>query len=150
MKQWILIIVGAWAFLLLTLWVFEYALMTEEKRVLRRVEELRLAAETGKMMKLSDYIAGDYRDDYDLDKRGVLGAVSSLRREYPSLSLHVERITARVKDDRAEADVRGRAVNGMELIERGDFILGFRKVDKEWKLRRLTKKEKAGEQPPPR
>jgi hypothetical protein len=143
MKKWIPVIAGAWGFLLLTLWLFEYALMTEEKRVLRRVEELRVAAETGKMMKLGDYISGDYRDDYDLDKRGVLGAVSGLRREYPDLSLHVERASARVKEGEAEADVRGRAANRMELIERGDFILSFRKMDKEWKLTRITKKEKS-------
>jgi hypothetical protein len=143
MKKWILVIAGAWVFLLLTLWLFEYALMTEEKRVVRRVEELRLAAETGKMMKLSDYIASDYRDDYDMDKRSVLGAISGLRREYSDLSLHIERASARVKEGEAEADVRGRAVNRMELIERGDFILSFRKIDKQWKLTRLAKKEKS-------
>lgn len=148
MKKWILVIAGAWVFLLLTLWLFEYALMTEEKRVLRRVEELRLAAETGKMMKLSDYIASDYRDDYDMDKRGVLGAISGLRREYPDLSLHIERASVRVKEGEAEADVRGRAVNRMELIERGEFVLSFRKIDKEWKLIRLAKKEKPEGQSP--
>ncbi|MBI5393912.1 MAG: hypothetical protein HZA91_01305 [Verrucomicrobia bacterium] len=150
MKKWILVIAGAWVFLLLTLWLFEYALMTEEKRVLRRVEELRVAAEAGKMLKLSDYISGDYRDDYDFDKRGVLGAVASLRREYSDLSLHVERIHVQVKGDEGEADVRGRATGRMELIERGEFILSFRKVDKEWKLTRLAKKEKSQEQPPGR
>lgn len=145
MKKWILVIAGAWAFLLLTIWLFESVFITEEKRVLRRVEELRLAAEAGKMMKLADYIAGDYRDDYDMDKRGVLGAISGLRREYSDLALHIERASARVKGDDAEADVRGRAANRMELIERGDFTLSFHKADGEWKLTRVARKGKPPE-----
>lgn len=143
MKKWILVIAGAWAFLLLTIWLFERVFITEEKRVLRRVEELRMAAEAGKMMKISDYISSDYRDDYDMDKRGVLGAIAGLRREYPDLVLHIERATARVKGDEAEADVRGRATNRMELIERGDFSLSFHRVDGDWKLTRIAKKGKS-------
>jgi hypothetical protein len=145
MKKWMLIIAGAWAFLLLTIWLFESVFITEEKRVLRRVEELRMAAEAGKLMKISDYIASDYRDDYDMDRRGVLGAISGLRREYPDLALHVERASARVKGDDADADVRGRATHRMELIERGDFTLSFHKVDGDWKLTRILRKGKPPE-----
>jgi hypothetical protein len=141
MKRWVFAIAAAWVFLLLTLWVFEFALMTDEKRVLRRIEEMRLAAETGKLLKLGDYIAGDYHDDYGLDRRGLIGAVGSLRREYPDLELRVEKAAVKVHGDHAEADVRGRAVQRMELIERGDFRMTFRKLDKEWKLQGLHKKE---------
>jgi hypothetical protein len=141
MRKLLWAIAGAWVLLLVTLWLFEHALMTDEKRVLRRVEQMRSAAEAGRTLTLADYIANDYRDDWDLDKRGLLGAFATMRREHPDLELRVERITARVNGGKAEADVRGSATDKNEVIERGAFILKLRKVDKEWKLTGIFEKE---------
>ncbi|MCX7825946.1 MAG: nuclear transport factor 2 family protein [Verrucomicrobiae bacterium] len=147
MKRWLLLILGAWALFGVTWWVFGRLLMTEEKRVIRQIDLMRRCIETGRLLTLQDCIAPDYRDDeWDLDRRSLIAAVAALRREYSNLDLRIERVFVRVKGDTAEAELRGSATGTRtgELrkeIEAGEYLFVFRKLDKVWKLSRVTKKK---------
>jgi len=147
MKRWLLLILGAWALFGLTWWVVERMLMTEEKRIIRQIDLMRRCIETGRLLTLQDCIAPDYRDDERAADRGTLiRGISWLRREYSNIDLRIERIVVRVKGDTAEADLRGSATGTRpgalrEQIQGGDFLFGFQKLDKVWKLNRITKKE---------
>jgi len=148
MKRWLLLILGAWALFGLTWWVVERLLVTEEKRIIKQIDLMRRCIETGRLLTLQDCVAPDYRDDeWNFDRRSLIGAIATLRREYSNLNLRIERVVVRVKGDTAEADVRGSATGTRpgELhreIERGDFLFGFQRLDKVWKLSRITRKEK--------
>jgi len=147
MKRWLLIILSAWALFGLTWWVVERLLMTDEKRVIKQIDLMRRYIETGRLLTLQDCIAPDYRDDeWDLDRRTLIAAIATLRREYSNLDLRIERIVVRVKGDTAEADLRGTATGTRpgslrEQIESGNYLFGFQKLDKVWKLNRIAKKE---------
>jgi hypothetical protein len=147
MKRWLLIILGAWALFGLTWWVVERVLMTEEKRIIKQIDLMRRCIETGRLLTLQDCIAPDYHDDWDQDRRTIIGGINWLRREYSNLDLRIERVVVRVKGNTAEADLRGSATGTRsgalrEQIEGGDYLFGFQKLNKVWKLSRITKKEK--------
>ena len=146
MKRWLLYIAAAWAFFALTWWVCERLLMTDEKRVLLQIETLRQAAESGNLFVLEDAIASDYHDDRDNDKRTLLFAVRALRQQYHNLEIHVGRASVRVTGDTATADLRarviGRADEDVRLEgESGDYRLAFRRMDKEWKLTGVMRRD---------
>ena len=148
MKRWLLYIAAAWAFFALTCWVCGRLLMTDEKRVLLQVAALARLAESGHLFTLDDAIAADYRDDWSNDKPTLLIAVRALRQRYRDLKIHLGRITAHVSGDIATADlparVTGRAVDDAQTeIEGGEFRLTFRRVEKDWKLSRVARKEPA-------
>ena len=95
---------------------------------------------------LEDVIASDYHDDRDNDKRTLLFAVRALRRQYHNLEIHVGRAAVRVTGDTATADLRarvtGRSVEDAQLEgESGEYRLAFRRVDKEWKLTGVMRRD---------
>lgn len=137
MKRWLYGIAAFWALLLLFTWLTNNVFISDEKRVLRQIEVLRAAVEQGNLLKLEDNITQDFQGDEDVDKRTVIAAVRELRRENPDWSVSVARAVVRVYGDTAEADVRGRIVSKQERIAGGHFRLGFRKVEKAWKLNSL-------------
>lgn len=146
MKRWLLYIAAAWAFFALTCWVCGRLLMTDEKRVLLQVAALARLVESGSLLALDEAIARDYRDDWDNDKGSLQLAVRALRQRYRDLKIHLGRVTVCVGGDTATADLRarvtGRAGDGTPTEdERGEFQLTFRRIEKEWKLSRVTHKE---------
>ncbi len=146
MKRWLYYIAAAWAFFALTWWVCERLLMTDEKRVLLQIETLRQAAESGNLFVLEDAIASDYHDDRDNDKRTLLFAVRALRQQYHNLEIHVGRAAVRVAGATATADLRARVIGRSDEDARlegesGDYRLAFRRVDKEWKLSGVTRRD---------
>jgi hypothetical protein len=148
MKRWLLCIAAAWAFFALTWWVCGRLLMSDEKRVLLQIETLARLVESGNLFTLDNAIARDYRDDWDNDKSTLLLAVRALRQQYRDIEIHVGRAVVRVTGDAATADFRacvtGRAADDTRIEgERGDYCLAFRRVEKEWKLSRVTRKEPA-------
>jgi hypothetical protein len=148
MKRWFFYIAAAWAFFALSWWVCERLLMTDEKRVLRQIESLARHVESGSLLTLDDAIAADYRDDWDNDRRTLILAVRGLRQRYRNLEIHLGRASVRVNNDDATADFRasvtGRAAGETQVEgERGEYRLTFRRVEKEWKLRGVTRKEPA-------
>ncbi|MCX6898119.1 MAG: nuclear transport factor 2 family protein [Verrucomicrobia bacterium] len=148
MKRWLLYIAAAWAFLALTWWVCERLLMSDEKRVLLQVETLARLVESGNLFTLDDAIAADYRDDWENDKRTLMLAVRALRQRYRDLEIHLGRAIVRASGDTATADLRarvtGRADGDTQTEgERGEYRLTFRRVEKEWKLSRVARKEPA-------
>lgn len=148
MKRWFLYIAAAWTFFALTWWVCERLLMTDEKRVVLQIESLARRVESGNLFTLDDAIAPDYRDDWDNDRRTLLLAVRALRQHYRDLEIHLGRAIVRVNHDDATANlsahVTGRVAGDIrEEGERGEYRLAFRRVEKEWKLRGVTRKEPA-------
>ena len=148
MKRWFFYIAAAWAFFALTWWICERLLMTDEKRVLLQIETLRQAAESGNLFVLGDAIASDYHDDRDNDKRTLLFAVRALRQRYHNLEIHVGRAVVRVTGDTATADLRARVTGRSDEDARpegesGEYRLAFRRVDKEWKLSGVTRRDAA-------
>ncbi|MFA5191128.1 MAG: hypothetical protein WC740_10390 [Verrucomicrobiia bacterium] len=148
MKRWFFYIAAAWAFFALTWWVCERLLMTDEKRVLLQIESLARLVESGNLFTLDDAIAPDYRDDWDNDRRTLLLAVRALRQHYRDPEVHLGRAIVRVNNEDATADlsahVTGRVAGDTRVEgERGEYRLTFRRLEKEWKLRGVTRKEPA-------
>jgi hypothetical protein len=148
MKRWLLCIAAAWAFLALAWWVCGRLMMTDEARVLIRIETLARLVESGNLFALDDAIAADYRDDWDNDRSTLLLAVRALRQRYGDLEIRRGRAVVRVHGDTATADLRarvtGRASGDTQAEgEHGEFQLTFRRVGQEWKLSRVARKEPA-------
>lgn len=147
MKRWLLCIAGAWAFLALAWWVCERLWVTDETRVLLQIEKLARHVESGSLFTLGDAVAADYRDDWGNDRGALVVAVRALRQRYRDIRVHLGRATVRVAGATATADLRasvtGLVDDGRAEGERGEFQLAFRRVEKAWKLSRVTQKEPA-------
>lgn len=148
MKRWLLYLAAAWTFFVLTWWVCGRLLMTDEKRVLLQIETLSRLVESGNLLSLDNAIAADYRDDWDNDKRTLMLAVRALRQQYRDIEIHRGRAVVRIAGDAATADFRahviGRAANDTRTEgERGDYRLTFRRIEGDWKLSGVTRREPA-------
>ena len=77
--KWLLRIVVA-AIAAFVLWqVWQRVFVTDETRVRREISAMVSATEKGDVLRLSDALAGDYSDDWGMDKSMLIGAVHGYR-----------------------------------------------------------------------
>ena len=132
------------------LWqVGQRVFVTDETRVRRQISTMVSATEKGDVLRLSDALAGDYSDDWGMDKSMLIGAVHSYRAQYDALFIHLSDLTVTIEPDhqRAQAVFIAKVIakakaNLTESEVRADrFRLYFRKNDSGWKLIRVESPE---------
>lgn len=147
--KWLLRIVVA-ALLAFGAWqIWQRVFVTDEKRVKKQLAIMVSAVEKSDVLRLSDALAGDYSDDWGLDKSMLLGAVRSFRAQYDALFIHISDLTVTVEPDHQKAQaifiakVLAKAKGSVTESEvRADrFRLYFRKTDSGWKLTRTESPE---------
>ena len=127
------------------LWqVWQRVFVTDETRLRRQISIMVSATEKGDVLRLSDALAGDYGDDWGLDKSMLVGAVRSFRSQYDALFIHLSDLTVTIDPDHQKAQaifvakIIAKAKGSLSESEvRADrFRLYFRKSDSGWKLTR--------------
>jgi ketosteroid isomerase-like protein len=123
-------------------WLWQRVFVTDETRIKRQIAAMTSAVEKGNLLRLDGAIAGDYTDDFGLDKSSLLTAVRSFRAQYDALFIHLSDLTVTVEPDHQKAQavfiakVLARLKGGTAETEvRAErFRLFFRKTDDGWKL----------------
>jgi ketosteroid isomerase-like protein len=140
--KWLLRVIIA-AIAVFVLWqVWQRVFVTDETRVRHQISVMVSAVEKGDVLRLSDALAGDYSDDWGMDKSMLIGAVRSYRAQYDALFIHLSDLTVTVDPDHQKAQavfiakVIAKAKGNLSESEvREDrFRLYFRKNDSGWKL----------------
>jgi ketosteroid isomerase-like protein len=147
--KWLLRIVMAGVVVLLAWQIWQRMFVTDEKRIKKQISIMAGAVEKGDVLRLSDALAGDYSDDWGLDKSMLLGAVRSFRAQYDALFIHISDLTVTVDPDHQKAQaifiakVLAKAKGSVSESEvRADrFRLYFRKTDSGWNLTRTESPE---------
>jgi len=147
--KWLLriAVVGVAAFLLWRTW--QWLFVTDEMRVKRQISIMTSAVEKGDVLRLSDAVAGDYSDDWGMDKSMLIGAAHSFRAQYDAVFIHISDLTVTVEPDHQKAQavfiakVLAKAKGSLSESEvRAErFRLYFRKTDAGWKLIRVESPE---------
>ena len=147
--KWTLRIVAAVVVALVAWQVWERVFVTDETRVKRQVAVMARAVEKGDVLRLSDAVAADYVDDWNMDKSMLLGAVRSFRAQYDALFIHISDLTVTVEPDHQTAQAifiakvlakaKGSVAQSEVRAER--FRLYFRRNDDGWKLVRTESPE---------
>lgn len=147
--KWLLRIVAA-VIVALVLWrAWQWLFVTDEMRVKRQLSIMTSAVERGDVIKLSDALAGDYSDDWGLNKTTLLGGVRSYRAQYDALFIHISDLTVTMDPDHQKAQavfiakILAKAKSSLSESEvRADrFRLYFRNTDSGWKLIRTESPE---------
>jgi hypothetical protein len=130
-------------------WLWQRVFVTDETRVKRQIVLMTGAVERSNLLRLEGAIAGDYSDEFGLDKSSLLGAVRSFRAQYDALFIHLSDLTVTVQPDHRNAQAvfvakvlakqKGGATETEVRAER--FRLFFRKTDDGWKLVRTESPE---------
>jgi hypothetical protein len=147
--KWLLRIVAAGIVVVLAWQIWERVFVTDEKRIKKQLALMVSAVEKGDVLRLSDALAGDYSDDWALDKSMLLGAVRSFRAQYDALFIHISDLTITIDPGHQKAQaifvakVLAKAKGSVSESEvRADrFRLYFRKADAGWKLTRTESPE---------
>lgn len=147
--KWIMRILLAVALAGMVWWLWQRAFVTDETRVKRQIALMTSAVEKGNLLRLEGAIAGDYGDEFGLDKSSLLGAVRSFRTQYDALFIHISDLTVIVEPDhqraqavfiaKALAQQKGSTAETEVRVER--LRLFFRKSDDGWKLIRTESPE---------
>lgn len=130
-------------------WLWQRVFVTDETRVKRQIALMTGAVEKSNLLRLEGAIAGDYSDEFGLDKSSLLGAVRSFRAQYDALFIHLSDLTVTVEPDHQKAQAifiakvlakqKGGTTETEVRAER--FQLFFRKTDDGWKLVRTESPE---------
>lgn len=130
-------------------WLWQRVFVSDETRIQRLIAGMESAVEQGNLLRLEGAIAGDYSDDFGLDKSSLLAVVRSFRQQYDALFIHVADLSVTVEPDgqRAQAvfiakvlaKARGATTETEVRAER--LRLFFRKTDDGWKLTRIESPE---------
>ena len=147
--KWLLRIVAVGIVVFVAWQIWQRVFVTDEKRIKKQISIMANAVEKGDALRLSDALAGDYGDDWGLDKSMLLGAVRSFRAQYDALFIHISDLTVTVDPDHQKAQailiakVLAKAKGAVAESEvRADrFRLYFRKADSGWKLTRTESPE---------
>jgi hypothetical protein len=132
------------------LWqIWQRVFVTEEQRVKKQLAVMVRAVEKGDLLRLSDALAGDYSDDWGLNKSTLLGAARAFRGQYDALFIHISDLTVTVAPDHQTAQavfiakILAKAKGSVSESEvRADrFRLHFRETDNGWKLVRAESPE---------
>jgi ketosteroid isomerase-like protein len=147
--KWIARILLAAALVGFVWWLWQRVFVTDEMRIKRQIALMTSAVEQGNLLRLEGAIAGDYSDDFGLDKSSLLAAARSFRAQYDALFIHISDLTVTVEPDRQKgqavfiakvlAKQKGAAAETEVRAER--FRLFFRKSDDGWKLVRTESPE---------
>ena len=142
--KWLLriIVVVVAGFVLWRAW--QWLFVTDEMRIKRQVSIMTSAVEHGDVVRLSDAIAGDYSDDWGLDKSMLLGGVRSFRAQYDAVFIHISDLTVTIDPDKQKAQAvfiakilaKAKGSLSESEIREDRFRLYFRKTDDGWKLTR--------------
>jgi ketosteroid isomerase-like protein len=147
--KWLLriAVVAIVAFLFWRTW--QWLFVTDEMRVKRQISIMTSAVEKGDALRLSDAVAGDYSDDWGMDKSTLIGATHSFRAQYDAVFIHISDLTVTVDPDHQKAQAvliakiiakaKGSLSESEVRAER--FRLYFRKTDAGWKLIRVESPE---------
>jgi ketosteroid isomerase-like protein len=129
--------------------VWERVFVTDEKRIKKQIAAMARAVEKGDVLRLSDAVAADYGDDWNMDKSMLLGAVRSFRSQYEALFIHISDLAVTVDPDGQKAQAvfiakvlakaKGSVTESEVRAER--FRLCFRRNDEGWKLVRTESPE---------
>lgn len=144
---WRIVVIAIVAFVLWRVW--QRVFVTDETRIKRQISVMVGAAEKGDGLRLSDALAGDYSDDWGMDKPTLIGAVRSFRAQYDALFIHISDLTMTMDPDHQKAQavfiakVLAKAKGSLSESEvRAErFRLYFRKTDRGWKLIRAESPE---------
>ena len=144
---WRIVVVAIVAFMLWRVW--QRVFVTDETRIKHQISVMVSAAEKGDVLRLSDALAGDYSDDWGMDKPTLIGAVRSFRAQYDALFIHISDLTMTIDPDHQKAQavfiakVLAKTKGSLSESEvRADrFRLYFRKTDGGWKLIRAESPE---------
>jgi ketosteroid isomerase-like protein len=130
-------------------WLWQRVFVTDETRVKRQIAAMESAVEAGNLLNLEGAIAGDYSDDFGLDKSSLLGAVRSFRQQYDALFIHIQDMTVTIEPDHQKAQAlfiakvlakaKGETAETEVRAER--LRLFFHKTNDGWKLTRLESPE---------
>ena len=134
--------------LLLAWWAWQRLFVSDETRLRLQLAAMTRAVERANLFKLEGTVAGDYSDDYGLDKSTLLGAVRSYRQQHDGLFIHLSDVSIDLEPDHEKAKivfiakVMARPKGGGETQLISDrFRLFFRKTDQGWKLYRSESPE---------
>jgi len=147
--KWTIRIVGL-AVLALVAWqIWQRVFVTDEMRIKKQIAVMARAVEKGDVLRLSDAVAADYSDDWNMDKSMLLGAVRSFRGQYDALFIHISDLTVTIDPDHQKAQAvliakvlakpKGSVTESEVRAER--LRLYFRKNDNGWELVRTESPE---------
>jgi ketosteroid isomerase-like protein len=129
--------------------VWQRVFVTDEMRIKKQIAVMTRAVENGDVLRLSDAVAADYGDDWNMDKSMLLGAVRSFHSQYDALFIHISDLAVTVEPDHQKAQAifiakvlakaKGSVTESEVRAER--FRLYFRKNDDGWKLVRTESPE---------
>jgi hypothetical protein len=130
-------------------WTWQRVFTTDEMRVQRLLDTMVLAVEHGSLIKMEDCLAGDYSDDFGLDKSGVIGALRSFRSRYDAVFVELSDQTITIDPDGQTAlvvllgkiRVRPKGELADTVWQQDHFRLHFRKTNGGWKLTRTESPE---------
>ena len=147
--KWTLRIVAAAVVALVAWQVWQRVFVTDETRIKRQIAVMARAVEKGDVVRLSDAVAADYGDDWNMDKSLLLGAVRSFRSQYDAILILISDLTVTVDPDGQKAQAifiakvlakaKGSVAESEVRAER--FRLYFRRNDGGWKLVRTESPE---------
>ena len=138
---------GVVAFVVWQIW--QRVFVTDETRIKKQIAMMARAVEKGDVVRLSDAVAADYGDDWNMDKSLLLGAVRSFRSQYDAILILISDLTVTVDPDGQKAQAifiakvlakaKGSVAESEVRAER--FRLYFRRNDGGWKLVRTESPE---------
>ena len=124
----------------LLLWgAAERFLVSEKRRVQRRLAAMEKAVEKGDLWRLHDAVAPDYSDERGLDRGSLLAAVRLYRSQHGAPLIHISELNIWVEPTgkRAEAKFIATVISKAESgtrINGERFHLHFRKEKGSWLL----------------
>ena len=147
--KWMLRILLVMAMAGMVWWLWQRVFVTDEARVKRQISLMTGAVEQGNLLRLEGALAGDYNDEFGLDKSSLLGAVRSFRAQYDAVFIHLADLTVTVEPNHQKAQAvfiakvlaKQKGGAGETEVHTERFRLFFRKSDDGWKLVRAESPE---------
>ena len=147
--KWTLRIAAAAAVAFVVWQIWQRVFVTDEIRIKKQIAVMARAVEKGDVLRLSDALAADYGDGWNMDRSMVLGAVRSFRSQYDALLILISDLTVTIDSDgrtaqavfiaKILAKAKGSVAESEVRAER--LRLYFRKNDDGWKLVRTESPE---------
>jgi ketosteroid isomerase-like protein len=147
--KWTIRIAGVALAALVAWQIWERVFVTDETRIKKQIAAMARAVEKGDVVRLSDAVATDYADDWNMDKSTLLGAARAFRAQYDAVFIHISDVTVTVEPDHQTAQavliakVLAKAKGSLSESElRAErFRLFFRRNDSVWRLVRAESPE---------